>query len=197
MINHLLRLRQDREDRQTTARGEIHTPATADMGASTARDPTPSPSSSPSPTVTITTTVTTPARNPTQNTVATQCVVVPLSYQTPVKLPVRQPVTNMSQASQVLPPGTAVAERKHTNGWYCVARGREVGVVHDWCVDNFSNFTSHKVPVFTPYSDLRWNVQPLVSGVVRWDAKRWSTRERAQQAYDEKLARGEVEKVGN
>ena len=41
----------------------------------------------------------------------------------------------------------------------------------------------------------RYDVWPLVQGISPWYAKRFHTRERAQQAFDEKVVRGEVERV--
>ena len=127
MIDHLLRIRQDREVHSEP--GAAIASATGATGGSTV--------SSPSPVATITTTVTTPAQGSHQNTATTQTVIIPLIYREPTITPGHQPSATTPETPGTARPRVTLASRVHTNGWYCVARAREVGVIYDWSVDDF------------------------------------------------------------
>ena len=111
MIDHLLRIRQDREVHSEPSTAIAS--ATGATGGGTV--------SSLSPVATITTTVTTPAQGSRQNIATTQTVIIPLTYRVPTIMPGHQPSASTPETPGMPRPRVMLASRVHTNGWYCVA----------------------------------------------------------------------------
>ena len=54
---------------------------------------------------------------------------------------------------------------------------------------------SYSTIIVTYTKSIRHDVWPLVEGLEHWDARRFDTKELAEQAYNQKLKNGQVKRV--
>ena len=132
LLNRFFHLHATQRDPDSGAGGLTHTTTeNPDARAAIGKHPVAS----------ITTTITIPGRLNEPATTTSQTVVLPLVYEASEV----QPSTSTSQPSHRLPtlapspaPNGMRSRHVHTNRWYAVVRGREVGVFYDWSVNSYT-----------------------------------------------------------